>query len=832
MARHVATTKAIILAGGEGVRLRPLTLERPKPMVPIANEPLLVHTIRWLRQHGVTDLFITVCYLADEIRSVLGNGREYGVNIRYLVESKPLGTAGAARLLAADLGQQPFLVVSGDALTDADLTSFLAHHHQTQPAATMLLTQRAVPVDFGVVVTKPNGEVDWFLEKPAWSEVPTDLVNTGVYVVDPSVLSEINPDEPTDWAKDVFPGLLRAGRPIQSVVNDRYWTDIGTLEDYRRAQFDVLEGRIELAQSALSMTVPDGVEIIHPVQIGRYAKIKAGARIGPYAILGDHTTVETGAVVERSIVWDAAYIGASARVLGATVASRVVAKRGVTVLEDAVIGCRTLLDAGSTVRPRVKVWPDKIIERGATVNMSMVWGDTWRATLFRSLGVGGISNVEITPEFATRLGAAYGSSLPPGSVIVTSRDHSRSSRMVKRALIAAFLSSGCQVVDLRNAATPIVRHYLKGNRAAGAVHVRKWPDNRRMTLIEFLRPDGSALDRDHERKIESTFHREEFRRVDSDDIGTLSYAGRAVDEYLSDFESQLPPPEGLRTSVQFVCDYGYSTLAPILPTILDRYGAETVSLNAFADARRSPRTQGEIEDHLQDLSNMVRALGSQAGILFREEGERLTVVTAEGTLSGIELSAILLHLYGYVRPQATLALSERIPGRVASWLAEHGARVQPVRASVRALLAAGTDVRFDTVADGDGGFIFPRFHAGFDALFASAVLAIGLRETGESLRALREKLPTFGSAFRAILLPAHSKGGLLRAIQERWKCDRATEVAGMSLKYADAVLRVEVDPVEPMLTVIAEADSDEAAERAITGWEDEVEALAAESDRD
>jgi len=323
------------------------------------------------------------------------------------------------------------------------------------------------------------------------------------------------------------------------------------------------------------------------------------------------------------------------KIEGAILGSRVAAKKDCLIQEEAVIGDRSLLDVGCVIRPRVKVWPDKMVERNSVLTMSLIWGNKWHGSLFRDLGVAGLSNLEITPEFATRLGSAFGSCLPVRSKVVTSRDSTRSSRMIKRAIIASLLSVGCDVLDLRSAAVPIARHFIRASGASGAVNVRKLPGNSRVTLIEMFDSRGAYVSPNTERKIETTFFREDFNRTDPDDLGVIEFASRAIEEYQADF-FRLLDPKGSK-KLRIVCDYGYSSLASIYPAMLARIGVESISLNGFNDAKLAPRSQADINEHLDNLSQVVGSLGYDMGAVFTNEGERLTVVDSKGNvLSGHE----------------------------------------------------------------------------------------------------------------------------------------------------------------------------------------------------
>src|SRR5207244_55464 len=239
------TVKAVVMAGGEGTRLRPLTSNQPKPMVPIVGKPCMEHILELLRAHGMTDVIVTVAFLPQAIRGYFGDGESLGMDVGYSVEESPLGTAGSVRLAAKQL-DETFLVISGDALCDVDLGALIAFHQERGAAVTIGLKSVENPLEFGIVVTDEEGRIERFLEKPSWSQVFSDTINTGIYVLEPEVLRHVPTDRPYDFSKELFPLLLEMGRPIYGSVCDGYWQDIGNLDQYRQANFDALEERVHL----------------------------------------------------------------------------------------------------------------------------------------------------------------------------------------------------------------------------------------------------------------------------------------------------------------------------------------------------------------------------------------------------------------------------------------------------------------------------------------------------------------------------------------------------------------------------------------------------------
>ena len=542
--------KAVVMAGGEGSRLRPLTLGRPKPMLPVVNRPVLGHILHLLKQHGITDVVMTLQYLAAQIQDYYGDGKTLGMNIEYVVEEAPLGTAGSVKNAEALLvDHEPFLVISGDALTDFDLTALIRYHRDRGAALTMALYRVPDPLEYGVINIHEDGRVAHFLEKPSWGGVTSDTVNTGIYILQPEVLARIPSGERVDWSQDVFPGMLTRGEALYGYVAAGYWCDIGTLGEYYRANADLLSGRLNLGELGTrigpdvwadgTVDIAPDAQLIGPIFLGDEVKINRGAIIQGPAVIRDYTVLDNHSRVSRSIVWRNCYIGEGAALHGAVVGRQCSFKSRSMVFEGAVIGDSTVVGEDAIIQAGVKIWPNKEVENGATVSHSIIWGSQGRRVLFSRYGVTGVVNVDLTPDFVARLGAAFGSVLPKGSTVTINRDPHRSPRMIKRALISGLPSAGNNVVDLTVLPIPVARYYTRASGAAGGIHVRLSPFDQRVVDIRFMGSDGLNLTREQERNIERVFFREDYRRAYLEEIGNIEYARDAVEVYGRGYLSAL-----------------------------------------------------------------------------------------------------------------------------------------------------------------------------------------------------------------------------------------------------------------------------------------------------
>jgi len=320
--------KAVVMAGGAGSRLRPLTMARPKPMVPMVNKPVMAHILDLLKRHGLTDVAVTLQYMADVIQDYFGDGSALGMNLHYFIEDVPLGTAGSVKN-AQDFLDETFIVISGDAVTDIDLTGLIEFHKAKGALVTIALYKVPNPLEYGVVITDEEGRITQFLEKPSWGEVISDQVNTGIYVIEPRALDYFEKGKPFDFSKDLFPMLLSNGEPMYGFVVSGYWCDVGNIQEYMRATFDFLEGKVRLEEPGERLNgniwVGKDVEIAPdarlygPIYLGDEVKIKGGVIIQGPAVVRDYTIVDNRAFIERSIIWRNCYIGEGVEVRGAVI---------------------------------------------------------------------------------------------------------------------------------------------------------------------------------------------------------------------------------------------------------------------------------------------------------------------------------------------------------------------------------------------------------------------------------------------------------------------------------------------------------------------------------
>jgi mannose-1-phosphate guanylyltransferase len=364
--------QAVILVGGEGTRLRPLTSTVPKPVVPLVDRPLIVHMLEWLRRHGVDDVVLSCGFLATSVRNVLGDGSRWGLRLRFVEEPEPRGTAGALKY-AEELLDDRFLMLNGDVLTDLDLTAQLARHEEAGATATLGLVPVPDPSAYGLVRVADDGAVTEFVEKPpADAVIDTNLISAGAYVLERSVLELVPPDRAVSIEREVWPRLVGRGL-FGCVHDDAYWLDVGTPERYLKATFDIIEGNVttevieRLGQGYLAVSPHAEVEgrVVPPAVVERGVRVAAGAHVGSLVVLADGVQVGEGSSIERSVVLQGAEIGARCVLRDCIVAAGVRIGDGSQVTGGAVLGEGVTIGADNVVARGARVFPGVELPDGA-----------------------------------------------------------------------------------------------------------------------------------------------------------------------------------------------------------------------------------------------------------------------------------------------------------------------------------------------------------------------------------------------------------------------------------------------------------------------------------
>ncbi|HEX9375242.1 MAG TPA: sugar phosphate nucleotidyltransferase [Actinomycetota bacterium] len=827
--------KAVVMAGGQGTRLRPLTSNQPKPMLPIVGEPMMQHILRLLRRHGFTDVVVTVQFLASVIRNFFGDGSDLDLNLTYATEEQPLGTAGSVKNAEPEL-TETFLVISGDAVTDFDLAEVVRFHREREAAVTVVLKRVPDPLEFGIVITAEDGRIERFLEKPGWGEVFSDQINTGIYVIEPEVLSFIPQGEEFDFAHDLFPLLLDKGLPMYGHVARGEWTDVGTLESYLEVHRDVLDRKVRLEVGGFELEggiflgqdaeIEPGAKVTGPVFIGPNSRIEAPAEVREHTVLGANAVVKGGAFVHRAIVHDNAYIGPSASLRGCVVGNNTDIGRGARLDEGVVVADECKIGEGSVLNPRVKVYPFKIVEPGALVTQSIIWESRGSRGLFGDRGVAGLVNIDVTPEMALRLAMAFASALPKRSVVVASRDVTRTARIIKRAMVAGANAAGVHVHDLELAPVPVARFYARSARGNGGLAVRTAPQDPASVEIQFFDGRGVDIDPATQRKVERIFYRDDLRRAFHHEIGELSFPARGREYYVRELLNSVDASAVRGSRPKLVVDYGFGSTVLTGPSVLGSLGAEVLAVNATLDEEHAVVTEEGLERNLVELQRLVTGSGATLGVLFDSTGERIRLVDERGRVLG-QREALLafVDLVARATPYPRIAVPV-VTSRVAERIVRaQGGEVVWTRISAAALMGAADERGVVFAGAEGGGYMFPEFLAAYDGMMSLAKLLELLARQQCALADVVDRIPSAHVVRRDVATPWEAKGTVMRQLLERVNGEGADTTDGVKVFRGEDWALVAPHPQEPVVRVWAEAGSSEEAEALAREYSEMVEKL-------
>jgi mannose-1-phosphate guanylyltransferase/phosphomannomutase len=769
------------------------------------------HILLHLRRHQMRDVVATVQYMGASIRNYFGDGSEQGVALTYSVEDSPLGTAGSVMLARAQL-TEPFVVISGDSLTDIDLVAAVRFHRERRAIATIVLKPVPNPLEYGVVVVDEGGAVQRFIEKPSWGEVISDLANTGIYVLDPAVFDFFRPGEPTDWSGDVFPKLLKQGEPVFGWVASGYWEDVGSHGAYIKANFDCLEGRVKVQipgeRVGESIWVHEEAEVATsaridgPALIGPGAKVRAGAWVNGPCVIGGYTTIDTGAKVSNSIIWDHTYIGENSRLRGSVVCRSVTVKNGCLLEEGSVIGSEVVLGVGATVNANVRIWPSKEVEPGAVVHESIIWAGSWKRGLFSSYGLTGLTNVEFTPEFGARLGAAVGALSPKGTEIAISRDYTRSARMIHRAVMSGMISSGANATDLSVLPAPVARYWARHNHVS-AVHVQTSPVDPRSADIRIFDDHGLDLDKRSERKLENLFFREDIRRVSHYEMGRIIRRDGQTDRYLEDMLAKLDLETVRGAAFKVLVDYNNGAAALVLPRVLQEMNCTVIPLSAAPAEIVVEQDASTFNAHLLEMGVIVSAVKARLGIFIDTPGERCFLIDETGAVLDHDMAfAVLAQLALSVKPG--MLLGPASSSLAFSMIADKmQSRFVPTKITPGAVLRAAQHADTVVASDGAGGYCWPDFAVSFDAIFTTVRVLELLARTGASLGTLKSRIPAVAHRTAVEFCPWEVKGRVMRTMMERHLKDRIDLTDGVKVFVDGGWVLVVPDADRPEYHIIA-----------------------------
>ncbi|MDR2655057.1 MAG: NTP transferase domain-containing protein [Oscillospiraceae bacterium] len=511
--------KAVIMAGGGGSRLKPLTCDIPKPMIRLCGRPIIEYILDLLCDNGITEGAVTTHYLPDAIEKHFPDGKYKNIRLSFIEEDRPLGTAGSVAN-AAMTYTEPFLVISGDCMCDFDLRDAFAHHRRKGADATLILKHVDDPREYGLARAE-NGYIKGFVEKPCYAQAVCSTANTGVYILNPSCLKNIKKDVSVDFAKDLFPEMLSGGLKLGAYETDKYWCDIGDLKTLRQCMTDMLDGKVFCDMRGRSINgiiykgslSADGSYIKGPCYIGPNVRIGGAAHIDPYTVIDGDVIIGEGCHIKSSVIYSRASIGAESHLSGAIVGHDAYIGKKAQIFENAAIGAGALIGAKAVIEAGVKIWNKKYVEDETVQKVNLQMGNG-RKELFDDDGMLGRTNIEITPDFCAAIGRAAGTYQKRG-VIGLSCSGEASAEAMAASLCAGILSTGCDVWDFGASFESRTAFLTQCCDLDFALHIAGGEQSR----IKIILRGGLSSTRAMERELEQSLSRGEFLRADYKDFG-------------------------------------------------------------------------------------------------------------------------------------------------------------------------------------------------------------------------------------------------------------------------------------------------------------------------
>jgi mannose-1-phosphate guanylyltransferase/phosphomannomutase len=814
--------KAVIMAGGFGTRLRPLTMTIPKPMVPIVNVPMMEHVVNLLKKYQIRDIVTLLYFQPEVITEYFKDGSEFDINMKYVLATADYGTAGAVKNAYEHLDER-FIVISGDVLTDFDLREAIDFHLAKNSLATILLTRVKIPLQYGIVITDKEGKILRFLEKPSWGEVFSDTINTGIYILEPEVLEMVPYQAEFDFSKDLFPLMLRNKMPLYGFVANGYWKDIGNLEEYQNAQMDALKGLVKVAVKG---TKKDNVFLGDNCKIAPTAKFNGNVIVGNNTIIdefaeltdciiGSNVRIGKGVRMKRVILWDNVKVGSFSELTDDVICYDCTIGESVTIGENVFISVGCSIGNKVTVSPNIKLWPLKHIEDGATLTRSLVQEEKWQRELFTGARISGLSNLEIHPEFGAKLGMAIGMTFGKNSNIIASRDPDKVSRIIKRSITAGLASVGVNVNDLQTTSIPQTRQELRTGKYSGGLHVRRSPRNPDKTDIIIFSNDGRDIGMSKAKTIERYFFGEDIKRVHYGEVGQLYYPERTNEIYINRYLDSLDVEAIRKRKFKILMDYSYGLASTIFPIILGKLNADTLSLHDYVDAmKHKPMTEGVVIES-PEACKIMKSLGYELGFIIEPGAEKILVIDSRGVLyPPPRLLTLITKLFletNKTRGKYKIAITISASNEIEKIAEEYGIEVVRIKNSHSAMMESTRDEDVKFVGGVWGNYIFTDFLFASDGMYSIGKILEMLAKTGYTLQQLDETLPRRFQHSISVECPWELKGRVIRRALELSEGYDRLLVEGVKLfKDGNSVL-LYPDLEKPEFHIIGESDDYEKA---------------------
>ena len=830
--------KAVVMAGGFGTRIQPLTNSRPKPMLPIINRPMMQHTMMNLKDLGITEFIVLLYFKPEIIQDYFKDGSEFGIKITYVVPDDDYGTAGAVKLAQELIGDENFIIISGDLVTDFDFQKIFDYHKEKKSKLTITLTSVDNPLEFGVVIANENGKIEKFLEKPSWGEVFSDTINTGIYIIEPEILNYIPKNENFDFAKDLFPRLMREGIELMAGNAEGYWRDVGNPESYRDVYDDLLSGKVNFKMPGIKTVFPDGVlysdeaytldksiEIIGNVVLGKNVLLETGVKLNN-VVLGDNVHIGPDCKIRNSVMWENVSVGKNAMLDGCVICNDNVIGKNFTVKAGMILAEGCEIGQLVNVEKDVTIWSHKVIEDASIISNSLILGSKYKNSIFENGMVVGRSNVELSCEMATKLAEAFGAQLPVGSTVLISRDYHKNSRMLKRAFLGGLLSAGINALDYKDIPSAVLRCSLSSHEEyAAGVHFRQKIDDPTSTVVTFYNHEALRINSDISKKVEKAFFKESFRRVDYSKIGQI-YESNHIKEYevyKQGIQQQLNSHQFKCVDCRVAVDMMHGMASEVFPDILNEMGVDNIMFNAYADENALSNINNLIKRSLHDMSAVVKALKLDAGFLLYPYGQRLDIMCDEGEVLGKQTALyVVLTLLNMEAKSLGIKKSVFLPTWAADIVYFDSLNIERGQ---YANFTINQMKKYDLVATGEGNFAFTEFATHRDSMYATLKILEMLLRYDTKLSTIIASLPHFHYATTQIKCTQAMKGKMMRMFLEDAKGKEASTLDGVKiwLDTNDWILMIP-DQYDDSLNLYIQAQTDEKGEEILATYSAKIEA--------
>ena len=825
--------KAVVMAGGFGSRIQPLTNSTPKPMLPLLNRPMMEHTMLKLRDLGITEFIVLLYYKPEIIKEYFKDGEHLGMKIEYITPDDDYGTAGAVKKAGELIGDENFVIISGDVVTDFDFEKMFDFHKAKNSKLTITLTTVENPLQFGVVITSKEGKIEKFLEKPSWGEVFSDTINTGIYIIEPEILNQIPENENYDFGKDLFPSLMQSKVTLWGYNAKGYWRDVGNPESYREVYEDLFSGKVDLNKKGKAINYPDGVlyaeeplkldpsvEIIGTVVLGKNITIGKNIKL-KNSVIGDNSIIQERCKISNCAIWKDAYIGKNGVFDSCVICNNnkieknVSAKAGLILAE----GC----DVGQLVsfEKDVIIWPDKKIEDAAIVSSNLILGSKYKNSIFEDGRVTGKTNIELSCDMATKLAESLASQLPIGCKVMVSRDYHRSSLMLKRAFISGLMSSGIDIIDVKGSPLSVMRYDLStSDDIVAGVHFMQDIDPSN-TKILFFNDEALYIDSNLAKTIERAFFRENFRRVDFQQIGKIQTANHSGEWYKKAIYKTVDKNKLKHPNFRIAVDLTHGMLSRVYPEIINFIGINNILINAYQNEQKLLNQTNMIKRSKEDMKKMVQNLELDVGFVIYPSGQKFTLVCDKGEVLDRQLG-LLCVLY-LINNEAKSRQKVFLPVWAPNIMDKDFKNLEITRGKYANFKACELG-KYDLIASLEGNFAFTDFSIHRDSTYATLKIMEMLISQNIKLSQIIQELPSFYYNRLKVECNQALKGKMMRKFLENAKGKEASLIDGVKIWInKDAWILMIPDQYTDNLNLYIQAKDDQEGEMILNDYLEKIE---------